>query len=107
MLCLCLFHFFNLHHAQCFNLFVLPNYMFTSLLLCSFYKYFLCKGYEISGEIALKNNHYYYYYYIICFVKLVHLSTGFLWYVWFKFNIKYYCKVGTVCIFSIRFGEGL
>ena len=27
------------------------------------YKYFLCQGYELSGEIALKNNHYYYYYY--------------------------------------------
>ena len=24
-------------------------------------KYFLCQGYELSGEIALKNNHYYYY----------------------------------------------
>ena len=27
-----------------------------------FFKYFLCQGYELSGEIALKNNHYYYYY---------------------------------------------
>ena len=26
------------------------------------FKYFLCQGYELSGEIALKNNHYYYYY---------------------------------------------
>ena len=26
------------------------------------FKYFLCQGYEPSGEIALKNNHYYYYY---------------------------------------------
>ena len=26
-------------------------------------KYFLCQGYELSGEIALKHNHYYYYYY--------------------------------------------
>ena len=24
---------------------------------------FLWQGYELSGEIALKNNHYYYYYY--------------------------------------------
>ena len=38
------------------------------------FKYFLCQGYELSGEIALKNNHYYYYYYyalsvfhILCF----------------------------------------
>ena len=30
-----------------------------------FLKYFLCQGYELSGEIALKNNHYYYYYYIV------------------------------------------
>ena len=28
------------------------------------FKYFLCQGYKLSGEIALKNNHYYYYYYI-------------------------------------------
>ena len=28
-----------------------------------FFLYFLCQGYELSGEIALKNNHYYYYYY--------------------------------------------
>ena len=45
-----------------FNLFVFPNSMFTSLLLLFFFnKYFLWKGYELSGEIALKNNHYYYY----------------------------------------------
>ena len=24
------------------------------------FKYLLCQGYELSGEIALKNNHYYY-----------------------------------------------
>ena len=29
------------------------------------FKYFLCQGYELSGEIALKNNHYYYYYYTV------------------------------------------
>ena len=33
------------------------------LLFSFFFKYFLCQGYELSGEIALKNNHYYYYYY--------------------------------------------
>ena len=27
------------------------------------FKYFLCQGYELSGEIALKNNNHYYYYY--------------------------------------------
>ena len=38
------------------------------------FKYFLCQGYELSGEIALKNNHYYYYYYL--FVHVLHfLST--------------------------------
>ena len=29
------------------------------------FKYFLCQGFELSGEIALKNNHYYYYYYVL------------------------------------------
>ena len=44
-----------------FNLLVFPNSMFTPLLL-----FFIWKGYELSREIALKNNHYYYYY--ICTV---------------------------------------
>ena len=35
------------------------------------FKYFLCQGYELSGEIALKNNHYYYYYYYSKSVWLV------------------------------------
>ena len=39
------------------------------------FKYFLCQGYELSGEIALKNNHYYYYYYYryfhCCFITLI------------------------------------
>ena len=37
------------------------------------FKYFLCQGYELSEEIALKNNHYYYYYYYysqLCFYAL-------------------------------------
>ena len=38
------------------------------------FKYFLCQGYELSGEIALKNNHYYYYYYYY-YVASIH---GFL-----------------------------
>ena len=33
------------------------------------FKYFLCQGYELSGEIALKNNHYYYYYYMVLEAK--------------------------------------
>ena len=39
------------------------------------FKYFLCQGYELSGELALKNNHYYYYY-IDClfhfFISIMH-----------------------------------
>ena len=38
------------------------------------FKYFLCQGYELSGEIALKNNHYYYYYYqqvVSCILSVV------------------------------------
>ena len=35
------------------------------------FKYFLCQGYELSGEIALKNNHYYYYYYYIVLAYLM------------------------------------
>ena len=38
------------------------------LILCShrcfLYFIYIWKGYELSGEIALKNNHYYYYYYV-------------------------------------------
>ena len=33
------------------------------------FKYFLCQGYELSGEIALKNNHYYYYIEVTCICK--------------------------------------
>ena len=45
------------------------------------FKYFLCQGYELSGEIALKNNHYYYYYYyyktneLVCLIELMHERT--------------------------------
>ena len=35
------------------------------------FKYFLCQGYELSGEIALKNNHYYYYYYYFLLLLLL------------------------------------
>ena len=51
----CLFHFFISIMHSAFNLFVFPNSMFTPLLF-----FFIWKGYELSGEIALKNNHYYY-----------------------------------------------
>ena len=48
MLCLCLFHFFfiGIMHSA-FNLFVFPNYMFTSLLLFFlFFFYFINIFYE-------------------------------------------------------------
>ena len=68
----CLFHFFiSIMHCF-FNLFVFPNSMFTPLLLF-FLNIFLWKGYELSGEIALKNNHYYYYYYY--YSKCLHCSV--------------------------------
>ena len=38
------------------------------------FKYFLCQGYELSGEIALKNNHYYYYY-LLCLVIFIICET--------------------------------
>ena len=38
------------------------------------FKYFLCQGYELSGEIALKNNHYYYYYYIDILSVYINIS---------------------------------
>ena len=39
------------------------------------FKYFLCQGYELSGEIALKNNHYYYYYYyIMLYIVLAYIT---------------------------------
>ena len=47
--------FAALTNSVCFN-----NASFFFL-----FKYFLCQGYGLSGEIALKNNHYYYYYYYI------------------------------------------
>ena len=41
------------------------------LLLFFFFIIFVfCQGYELSGEIALKNNHYYYYYYYFEFIPI-------------------------------------
>ena len=37
----------------------------ASFFFFFFLEYFLCQGYELSGEITLKNNHYYYYYYFM------------------------------------------
>ena len=44
------------------------------------FKYFLCQGYELSGEIALKNNHYYYYYTlsVFCWVSNVNLQAKYI-----------------------------
>ena len=41
------------------------------------FKYFLCQGYELSGEIALKNNHYYYYYYYVLLKHFLFLQFAF------------------------------
>ena len=35
------------------------------------FKHFLYQGYELSGEIAHKNNHYYYYYYYLWFIAKI------------------------------------
>ena len=54
------------------------------------FKYFLCQGYELSGEIALKNNHYYYYYSLskyMTIIMLLDLVNLFLLY----FYYTYYC----------------
>ena len=34
-------------------------------------------------------------------MKLVHLSTGFIWYVRFKVNIKYYCCANLICFLTL------
>ena len=80
-----LFFFIDLRKCFLFSCFVFVYLFFlfascTVLLICLFFLiicshrccffiyfffYFLWKGYELSGEIALKNNHYYYYY-LLC-----------------------------------------
>ena len=63
MLCLCLFHFL---FASCTVLLICLFFLIlcSHRCCCCFQIFFLLlKGYELSGEIALKNNHYYYYYY--------------------------------------------
>ena len=44
------------------------------LLFSFFLNIFLCQGYELSGEIALKNNHYYYYYYYFHYIPKDNLT---------------------------------
>ena len=43
MLCHCLFHFFICIMHSAFNMFVFPNYMFTSLSLLSFFVFAFLK----------------------------------------------------------------
>ena len=44
------------------------------------FKYFLCQGYELSGEIALKTNHYYYYYYYLHLLLMQHVVCSFFFF---------------------------
>ena len=37
----------------------------------SFFLNIFCQGYELSGEIALKNNQYYYYLLIVCYQQCI------------------------------------
>ena len=68
MLCLCLLTYslfisFSLF-ASCTVLLICLFFLIICSHRCWFFlNYFLWKGYELSGDIALKNNHYYYYYY--------------------------------------------
>ena len=65
-------------------------------------KYFLCQGYELSGEIALKNNHYYYYYYIDVYIHIYVLTVIILlcnYYICYNIN----CHSSTSTILSTLF----
>ena len=50
---------------------------------------FFCQGYELSGEIALKNNHYYYYYYHMQMWHIVYmcLVSHAIYYINICFNV--------------------
>ena len=50
------------------------------------FKYFLCQGYELSGEIALKNNHYYYYYYFTPITVRTHTLNHYMTFVLVDFS---------------------
>ena len=50
VLCICLFHFFICIMHSTFNLFVFPNYMFTSLLL-----FFVCVFLNIFYERVMSS----------------------------------------------------
>ena len=52
------------------------------------FKYILCQGYELSGEIALKNNHYYYYYYY--YIMIVIRDNFYLPILWNLNKIQHY-----------------
>ena len=59
----CLFHFFiSIMHSALICLFFLILCLHRC---CCLFLFYIWKGYELSGGIALKNNHYYYYYYYL------------------------------------------
>ena len=78
------------------------------------FKYFLCQGYELSGEIALKNNHYYYYYYyyniyiciyIYTYIMIwlcIHVANVCMW--WLCINVAAVYQCGK-CIYMWQSGE--
>ena len=87
--------FISIMHSA-FNLFVFPNSMFTPLLLI----FYIWKRYELSGEIALRNNHYYYYYISDCNreTKL----KNFLWYTTELVYIVQYIVVWCSVLWALR-----
>ena len=73
----CLFPSFFL--ASCTVLLICLFFLFLCSHRCCCFVFiyiFLWKGYELSGEIALKNNHYYYYYYCLASIRRFLTSTA-------------------------------
>ena len=62
--------FAALSNSVCLNNASSFFFFFVFLLII----FVFCQGYELSGEIALKNNHYYYYYYVAVAFPFVHSS---------------------------------
>ena len=54
----CLMLFAALSNSVCLNNACSSFFFFFLLIIFVFF----CQGYELSGEIELKNNHYYYFY---------------------------------------------
>ena len=82
--------FAALTHSVCLN-----NASFFFL-----FKYFLCQGYELSGEIALKNNHYYYYYYY-CLPILMLLYI--MLYIVLAYLMLFAALTNAVCLYNASF----